>query len=204
MESNIREPRQKRAIEKKEKIITSGFELICKYGYYNITTADIAKAAGVSTGIVYQYFNDKHDILMDGLEKYGDDIFYPMIKIPKEKINADNYEKLIMNTITKYVKNHKVSKAAHEEIMAMVHSDKDVAKYFYECELKVTRTIKKYLMSSNFNDNNLTEKAHVVIGIIDNLCHEIIYHNHKNMNYTIMTKIVINSIKDIFKNDLDN
>ena len=36
MSSNeIREPIQKRSIEKKEKIIEAGFELICKKGYYN-------------------------------------------------------------------------------------------------------------------------------------------------------------------------
>ena len=33
--SEIREPIQKRSIEKKEKIIHSGFELICEKGYYN-------------------------------------------------------------------------------------------------------------------------------------------------------------------------
>ena len=64
MSSNeIREPIQKRSIEKKEKIIKAGFELICEKGYYNTNTAEIAKAAGVSTGIVYQYFKDKHDIM---------------------------------------------------------------------------------------------------------------------------------------------
>ena len=34
-EYEIREPVQKRSIEKKEKIIESGFELICEKGYYN-------------------------------------------------------------------------------------------------------------------------------------------------------------------------
>ena len=61
--SQIREPIQKRSIEKKEKIIECGFELICKEGYHNINTAEIAKVAGVSTGIIYQYFKDKNDIL---------------------------------------------------------------------------------------------------------------------------------------------
>ncbi len=66
MSSNeIREPIQKRSIEKKEKIIEAGFELICKKGYYNTNTAEIAKLAGVSTGIVYQYFRDKYDILLE-------------------------------------------------------------------------------------------------------------------------------------------
>ena len=48
----IREPIQKRSIQKKESIISKGFELICQKGYYNTNTAEIAKAAGVSTGIL--------------------------------------------------------------------------------------------------------------------------------------------------------
>ena len=74
-ENEIREPVQKRSIEKKEKIIKHGFELICEKGYYNTNTAEIAKSAGVSTGIVYQYFNDKHDILIEGIKKYASRIF---------------------------------------------------------------------------------------------------------------------------------
>ena len=77
----MRNPKQERAILKKEKIIDAGFKLICENGYYNINTATIAKEAGVSTGIVYQYFNDKHDILIEGLKKYGNDIFFPMLKL---------------------------------------------------------------------------------------------------------------------------
>ena len=45
MNSNIREPKQKRAIEKKEKIIKVGFDLICENGYYSTNTAEIAKKA---------------------------------------------------------------------------------------------------------------------------------------------------------------
>ena len=42
---DIRQPIQKRSIEKKAKIIEAGFNLICKKGYYNTNTAEIAKAA---------------------------------------------------------------------------------------------------------------------------------------------------------------
>lgn len=41
------------SLEKKEKIIKAGFDLMCKKGYYNTNTVEIAKFAGVSTGIVY-------------------------------------------------------------------------------------------------------------------------------------------------------
>lgn len=41
------------SLEKKEEIIKAGFDLMCKKGYYNTNTVEIAKFAGVSTGIVY-------------------------------------------------------------------------------------------------------------------------------------------------------
>ncbi|MBQ8891640.1 MAG: TetR/AcrR family transcriptional regulator [Bacilli bacterium] len=202
MDEIIREPKQKRAIEKKEKIIEAGFNLICKNGYYNTNTAQIAKEANVSTGIIYQYFKDKHDIFLNGLEKYGNDIFFPILKVKNKKIDVKNFNKMMKNMINEYIKNHKLSKTAHEEITAMMHSDKDVAKYFYNKELETTKSIKNLLIENKFIDNNLNEKVHIMIGMIDNLCHEVIYHKHKDMNYDIMTDIVINNIKELFKNDI--
>lgn len=198
MDENIREPKQKRAIEKKEKIIDAGFELICENGYYNTNTAEIAKKAGVSTGIVYQYFKDKYSIFMAGLEKNGEDIFFPMLKLDSKKIDKNNFEITMKEMIQKYIKNHKMSKTAHEEITSMIHSNPDVAKYFYKRELLMTETLTNLFIESNFKNENLKEKVHVMIGLIDNLCHEIIYHKHDGMDYDAMTDIVIKSIKDLF------
>lgn len=199
MEEIIREPKQKRAIEKKEKIIDAGFELICKNGYHNTNTAEIAKKANVSTGIVYQYFKDKYDIFLEGLEKYGDQIFFPMLNFKNKDFSIDNFDKTMRKMIKEYIEDHKVSKTAHEEITAMIHSNHDVASYFYKRELMMTESIKELLINNNFVDDHLDEKVHVMIGLIDNLCHEVIYHKHSNMNYDIMTDIVIDNIKNLFK-----
>ncbi len=202
MVDNIRNPKQKRAIEKKEKIIKIGFDLICKNGYHNINTAEIAKEADVSTGIVYQYFKDKYDILIEGLEKYGDNIFFPMPIDQNVKFTKDEFQKIIKDMIKHYINNHKVSNVAHEEIMSMVHSDKRVAEYYYKRELYMTNSIKELLINNGFKDNNLYEKVHIMIGLIDNLCHEVTYHKHSDMNYNIMEELVIDNIKNLFKNDL--
>ena len=202
MIDNIREPRQQRAIEKKEKIIESGFNQICKNGYYNTNTAEIAKAAGVSTGIVYQYFKDKYDILIEGLEKYGDSIFFPLLNAKDIKFDKKDFDVLLKKMINHYISNHKVSNVAHEEIMSMVHSDKRVAEYYYKRELEMTNSLKEILLDNGFDNNNLTEKVHVMMGLIDNLCHEVTYHKHSNMNYDVMTNLVIDNIKALFKNDL--
>ena len=54
--AETRIPTQKRSIEKRNKIIKMGFDLMCDKGYHNISTTEIAEYAGVSTGIIYQYF----------------------------------------------------------------------------------------------------------------------------------------------------
>jgi AcrR family transcriptional regulator len=204
MIDNVRKPKQKRAIEKKEKIIKAGFDLICKNGYYNTNTAEIAREAAVSTGIVYQYFKDKYDILLEGIEKYGDDIFFPMPKNTSYTFDKKDFDTMIRNMIKYYVTNHKVSDVAHEEIMAMIHSDKKIAEYYYNRELEMTNSIKEILINNGFKDENLYERVHIMIGLIDNLCHEIIYHKHNDMDYNAMTNLVIDDIKNLFKNDLIN
>lgn len=197
--SEIREPIQKRSIEKKEKIIRAGFELICEKGYYNTNTAEIAKAAEVSTGIVYQYFKDKHDILIEGIKLYANSIFYPMLseahtKNENIKITKKDFPMILENMIRKFIKNHKLSKIAHEEIMAMTHSDLEVAKLFRKSEMEMTQKITEILLSNRFNPNNLSEKVHIAIAMVDNLCHEIVYHKHKELDYDEMIHIVVSTI----------
>ena len=193
-EYEIRKPIQKRSIEKKEKIIESGFELICEKGYYNTNTAEIAKNAGVSTGIIYQYFKDKHDIFIEALKKFADNIFYPMLDIPLKNFDKNNLNDIVRKMIDNFIQNHKLSQSAHEEIMAMAHSDKDVAFYFHKREIEMTEKIYDLLVKNGFNSKNLMEKSHIAIGLIDNLCHEIVYHKHNELDYDIMTNICIETI----------
>ncbi len=200
-EYEIREPIQKRSIEKKEKIIESGFELICEKGYYNTNTAEIAKNAGVSTGIVYQYFKDKHDILIEALKKYADNIFYPMLNISAKEFGKNNLDEIIRKMINSFIQNHKLSQSAHEEIMAMAHSDKDVAFYFHKREMEMTERIYDLLVKNGFDSKNLMEKSHISIGLIDNLCHEIVYHKHCELDYEVMTNICVDTIVDILNKD---
>lgn len=195
----IREPIQKRSIEKKQNIIKYGFELICEKGYHNTNTAEIAKAAGVSTGIVYQYFNDKRDIFLQGIEQYSKSLLFPIDDaLTKGKKNFD-LETEFNNVIKTLIKNHKLSESAHEEIYALQHSDPEVAQIFFNQEIEATNKLIEVLESNNIKTDNLNEKAHLIVSMIDNLCHEIVYHKHKNMNYDAMKSIVVKSIINLLK-----
>ncbi len=47
---------------KKEQIMQAAYELFIEKGYKTVTTREIAKNAGVSKGILYDYFKNKEDL----------------------------------------------------------------------------------------------------------------------------------------------
>lgn len=198
--SATRIPTQKRSIEKRNKIIEKGFELICEKGYHNISTPDIAEVSGVSTGIIYQYFTDKKEIFLEGIRNYSNKIMFPMVDIlDKENIKIDNLEKLFKKMIRAFVKNHTISKKAHEELMAMSHQDNEVANIFKETEFELTNKIVLILESNDIKIKNPAEKIHIAIGIIENFCHEVVYHKHHKIDYEIMEKEVIKIVVNLLK-----
>ena len=195
---NIREPIKKTSIEKKRKIIEIGFKLMCNKGYHNINTIDIAKEANVSTGIIYQYFNDKRDIFIEGVKDYADNIMFPMINIMDNYvIDKSNLKELLSKMIDSFIKTHTMKKEAHEELMAMSYLDKDIKNIFKTRELTMTDKISNILINSGFNSKNMEEKVHIIIGIIDNYCHEVVCHKHEKLDYNAMKEEILNIIINV-------
>lgn len=195
---SVREPIKKSSIEKKQRIIKLGFELMCEKGYHNVNTVDIAKYADVSTGIIYQYFSDKRDIFIEGTKDYANAILFPMLEvIDKKIIDKSNIDEVISKMIDNFIKTHNMKKEAHEELMAMTYLDKDVSDIFTKNELDLTKKIADYLVQNGFDEENIEEKVHIIIGIVDNYCHEVVYHKHKTLDYGVMKKQIIKIIKDL-------
>ena len=195
----LRNPIQKRAIEKKQQILEFGFNLMCEKGYHNIDCIDIAKASNVSTGTVYQYFEDKHDIFLQGLKNYSDSLLFPILEYKNKTIKADGLSAFFKKVIKNNISIHTMSQSAHEEIMAMKHSDPKVNKIFQDFEIEATKVLVDILKSNNFDTKDIYEKSHLIIGWIDNLCHELAYDKHEDLNYNHMTDIVVESIVHILK-----
>ena len=191
----IREPIKANSIEKKKKIIDAGLKLFSEKGYYNTNTAEIAKAAGVSTGIVYQYFNDKKDILLYAVKKYFEEIFTPIEKMFENTKLDEDLDSFILDLIHTAIKSHEQHSIAHEEMIAMSHLDDDVHDLFIESEHKIVDTILKFLENNGYSVPHLHDKVHMAYSTIENLCHEYIYHNHSFIDYDY----TINVTKEIVK-----
>jgi AcrR family transcriptional regulator len=52
------------AVLRRRQIVRAAYEIIAEKGYYNFTMMDIAKRAGVSSGLIHHYFKDKENMLV--------------------------------------------------------------------------------------------------------------------------------------------
>lgn len=78
MEVKSRIPDENRVRQRREQIITAAVQLFSEQGYYRTKVQDIAKQAGISTGLIYQYVEYKEDLLLlailDVLDSYAVEI----------------------------------------------------------------------------------------------------------------------------------
>lgn len=192
--TNVREPKQKRSIDKKNKIIKAGFELFCEKGFYNTNTAEIAKKADVSTGTVYSYFEDKKAIFLDVINYYAEVTIEPMCKLLEEIEIPLDLRKTLEKIIDTSLDTHEISEAAHEEMLAMTHSDKDVKKLMIDFEEKYVLKFSEVLKGLGINSENLNEKIHIIFNTIEFYCHEAAYHRHSFINYEVMKEEIVNMI----------
>lgn len=201
-------PKSEKAVAKRDRIIEKGFELMCENGFYKTTTPDIAKAADVSTGIIYQYFKDKREIFMEGLKRFSDSVLFPMIDILDSSddsasgIDLNDLEKMLDRLITLTIQSHRLTQKAHEELEMMAHADEEIGDIFKNSELTMTKRIVAFLEKNNIILDNPIEKIHIVYGLVENYCHEVVYHHHADLNYEVMRSEVIKIIKSIFEESL--
>lgn len=90
-EKNVRKPQQKRSRLMTEKIVSTALKLFCEKGYYNTTTNEIAKEAGISIGSLYSYYKDKDTIFLEILNQYHENFLTVFEKI-RNDVNQALYE----------------------------------------------------------------------------------------------------------------
>ena len=126
---------------------------------------------------------------------------FPILDILRNNdIKINNLEKLLDQLLDIFIKKHTLSKKAHEELVAMSHLDSDIADIFHKREIDTTKAIIETLNGNHITIENSFEEVHIIIGIVENYCHEIVYHQHQSMNYDIMKKEVIKIITNVLTN----
>lgn len=195
----IRTPQQKRSIDKKNRIIEAGYELFARDGYFNTNTAQIAKHAGVSTGIVYGYFRDKRDILLEVLSIYVDKAFTPIMEIFDNLSAPLDFEKLLTRIIDETIETHRNNASIHEALHSLTSSDEAVGNKFLELEKDMTVSIVDTLRAVGYAPSDLYERVHLAMEMIQSYAHECVYDLHDYIDYNIMRNNIIKVLLSLFR-----
>ncbi len=190
----IREPKQKRSIEKKQSIIKASYKLFSDKGYYKTNTAEIAQEAGVSTGIVYSYFHDKKDILLEVIRFYIFSLseqFQPLLSAP---INKNNLPTMIEKFVDIYIASHTMNVEAHNEFLALSLLEKDILTLFNDFENAVLLKLYELLIAAEFSKINLLEKIRISYGIVEQVCHDYIQRKRSQEELSITKSLAIHII----------
>ncbi|MBQ4444240.1 MAG: TetR/AcrR family transcriptional regulator [Clostridia bacterium] len=196
---SIRTPKQQRAIETKTRIIKAGYELFAQKGYYNTNTTEIAKQAGVSTGIVYGYFHDKRDILVDVLDIYIEQAFAPIFNVLEHFVAPLDFARIIPQILDAAVAVHRDNAAMHETLHALSSSDKAVGDKFMALEEEVTRRMADALRHAGYQDPALYEKVHWAMDSVQSFAHECVYDQHAYIDYAVLRRIEETAIYNLFQ-----
>ena len=143
MKDRKRIPRQKRAIETKMHIVETAIGLFSEKGYYNTSSNEISRRAGVAIGSFYSYFHDKKQLFLEALDYYDRRIREGMET--DLSVEAAGREKTVQAFINNTIQAHKIFPGFHLEVEAMRILEPDISAAFHEKETREIRHLRELL-----------------------------------------------------------
>ncbi|NLL77242.1 MAG: TetR/AcrR family transcriptional regulator [Clostridiales bacterium] len=186
---DVREPVQKRSIEKKKKILDAGFTLFCEKGYYKTNTTEIAKRAGISTGALYSYFKDKKQIYIAAFHNYLVNISDRLL----DKLSLQQPFSLpdfVESWICCYIDLYADTSRALAQLRMMISEDIDINRHFSNYENEYFCKITELLTKNDIAQDDLFEKVYTCCILIDALRQEKSAFSHDSLDFDIFKKQV--------------
>ncbi|MCY9139781.1 TetR/AcrR family transcriptional regulator [Peribacillus frigoritolerans] len=112
----------------KEKIRATAMELFMKQGYYATSISDIAKQAGISKGLLYNYYKGKEELLSEMVEARIKEVVEVMeeaftLNTPREQLEH------IINGAIDYIHQKPEVHRFYLHLQTQPESDEDLIKY---------------------------------------------------------------------------
>lgn len=182
----VRIPQQKRSIEKKEKIIEAATRILMEEGYRNSNTADIARAAGISTGSIYAYFEDKKDILLACLERIGSTLTQQIAEKAGSLAASEDIAVTIKEVLEIFVRFQSWTKLARDEILSLKYIDTDVKNYFDSIQKTMMDTVTGQLETAGYYFTHKNEQTFLVFQMIMGIVDELAFDHSSNIDQAVL------------------
>ena len=166
-----KEPIREKARETRQKLIVTAMEVIADKGYHNVTVDEIAKAAGLSTGIAYRYFKNKKELLLAGLEYTFQNIREITGTQFERLAEFESVEEALGYALDQFYLLHKRYYALHEELESLRHGDKEVKALYQRMTGEAVELLMQNCPEEFRRRENLRERIYSAIGILENFAH---------------------------------
>lgn len=175
-----RKPQQKRSKLTADKILDTALKLFCEKGYYNTTTNEIAKEAGISIGSLYSYFKDKDTIFQEILESYHQN-FLSVFEHIKSDINSSLYEldkkawlRILLDSL---IELHQSVKTLNRELKALYYIKSEV-QAVVDMQTEKIRIATLEILSQRpdeIHSDNLEITAMLIVDFISSVVDQIVF-----------------------------
>lgn len=175
-----RKPQQKRSKLTADKILDTALKLFCEKGYYNTTTNEIAKEAGISIGSLYSYFKDKDTIFQEILESYHQN-FLSVFEHIKSDINSSLYERdkkaWLRILLDSLIELHQSVKTLNRELKALYYIKSEV-QAVVDMQTEKIRIATLEILSQRpdeIHSDNLEITAILIVDFISSVVDQIVF-----------------------------
>lgn len=211
-DKEIRVPKQKRSIEKKQRIKDAAIKLMSEKGYHSASSNEIAKEAGVSIGTFYSYYKDKKDLYKELVADIYNVVLAPMnlsTESGSEKDNVtgpfDNLDNLsIEETVYLYIetvfKGHEYETAFQREISSLSEQSDE----FREIEMVHKKELTEMFTSvlSAYKDElkikDLKTASYLILTTVEAAVHDTMFHNGGKNKKAVIRELTAMIVKYLF------
>lgn len=186
-QKSVRIPQQKRSIEKKEKIVEAAERVFSSNGYFGTNTAEIAREAGLSTGSVYAYFEDKMDILLACLEKNGRKIIADVCREISSFSESDGILETTKKAIGVLVKfHHGQTRLYHDELKSLQYRDDHVRDYFRRIKTAMLEAVTGEIDVKGYEFSRGDEQMFLIIQMVEAIQDELTYDQSPDIHRDVL------------------
>lgn len=197
--SNVRNPKQKRALETKNRILEVGYGLFCSKGYYRTNTIEIAKTAGISTGALYNYYKDKKEIFVAAFEKHFNEQLLNLYEELDECDSPMDIDELIRKWADFFIRLYHESNGSITQLSYMMSEDNDIKEHFCHHDDEFIAKMAEIFSQNNVCVDHLIEKVFLAYILLDALGQMKTTVAYSNVDITSLEEIIIMTVVNAFK-----
>lgn len=187
------------AAERKDQIVRATVECITKHGYHNFSMQDVARAAGVSKGIIHYYFLNKDDLMMSVLDRVAGDIEGVILQDMQAISDPVKKLEIFMTVSFEVVRNTKEYYQVNMDFWTQINQKKEVrqviSRHYSKFRDTCANVISEGVQSGAFRKVDPSQQSSFIIAVIDGLSLQWLF-DETIFDYDAMVKVARQQIMD--------